>query len=61
MADNRIKFWFLYSGSALGRCYSRDWHVDDTQDMCLCVDGAYWFFCYETGNLKARLLIMIKL
>ena len=29
-----------------------DWHVDDTQDMCLCVDSTHWLFCHAKRNVK---------
>ena len=61
MADHCAELRVLYPGRAVGGRHSPDWDADDSQDLRLCVDGAYWFFCYETGNLKARLLIMIKL
>ncbi len=49
VADNCTEFWILYTGGAVGGCHSHDWDADDSQDLRICVDGAYRIFCNETG------------
>ncbi len=49
VADHCAELWILYPGSIVGRYNSRDWHADDSQDLCLCLDSVDWILCNETG------------
>ena len=49
VADHCAELWLLYSGGAVGGRRSSHWNADDSENLCLCVDGADWIFCHETG------------
>lgn len=51
VADDCVKLWVLYSGSPVGRRCPCDWYADDSQNVCLCMDGTHWIFCYEKRML----------
>lgn len=40
-----------YSGSPVGRRCPCHWYADDSQNVCLCMDGTHWIFCYEKRML----------
>ena len=44
----RAELWVLHPGGIVGRRDSANWNADDSQNLCVCVVGAYWIFCYET-------------
>ena len=41
MADHRAELRLLHPGGAVGGCRADDRYAHDTQDLCLCMDGAY--------------------
>ena len=57
MAYHRIEFWILYPGCTLGGCDSNDWDVDDSKNMCLCVDGHDRISGDEKGKYKMKKII----
>lgn len=42
VVNYRIKLWILYSCSIMGRCNSYDWYVNDSKNMCVCMDCSHW-------------------
>lgn len=46
---NFIEFWLLSASGATGAHLAGDWHADDTEDLCLHLDGFDWLSYDATG------------
>ena len=49
MADDCIRFLLFTYQWYYGQIGSADRNADDSENMCLCMDGADRIFCYEKG------------
>ena len=54
VVNNCIELCFLYTRSAMGRCQSADWNVNDSKNMCVRVDCSYRIYCNE--KIKERVI-----
>lgn len=50
MIDYCIKFWILYSGSAVGRHYPDDGDANDSQNLRLRMDYFDWIFRNDASS-----------
>lgn len=50
VADHCVKLWILYSGGTLGRYNSAYRNVDDSEDLCICMDGGDRLSGYEKAG-----------
>ena len=51
---NRQFLVWMDGGGAVGGCHPYDRNVDDSKNMCLCVDRADRIFCHEAGMSMRR-------